>query len=85
MKGNILVDEQSDLHESLTGEVLHKKLQLALLSKKNDCSCEQRACLKQTIMERKRRERIVVRRFVKEERDADVDAEQQDGDEQKPA
>ena len=60
-------------------------MQLALLTTKNDCSCEQRACLKQTIMERKRRERIVVRRFVKEERDADVDAEQQDGDEQKPA
>ena len=85
MKGNILVDEQSDLHESLTEELLHKKLQLALLTKKNDSSCEQRACLKQTIMERKRRERIVVRRFVKKERDADVDAEQQDGDEQKPA
>ena len=85
MKGKILVDEQSDLHESLTEELLHKKLQVALLTTKNDCSCEQRACLKQTIMERKRRERIVVRRFVKEERDADVDAEQQDGDEQKPA
>ena len=84
MKGNILVDEQSDLHESLTEEFLHKKY-LLQLTKKNDSSCEQRACLKQTIMERKRRERIVVRRFVKEERDADVDAEQQDGDEQKPA
>ena len=84
MKGKILVDEQSDLHESLTEELLHKKY-LLRLTKKNDCSCEQRACLKQTIMERKRRERIVVRRFVKEERDADVDAEQQDGDEQKPA
>ena len=84
MKGNILVDEQSDLHESLTEEFLHKKY-LLQLTKKDDCSCEQRACIKQTIMERKRRERIVVRRFVKEERDADVDAEQQDGDEQKPA